>query len=361
MSNQRARRFLGLSLTAFLLLLPLIVPTAGAQTEEEEAEEPSCEPVKEFNAADFPSSANIDHPWLPLIPGNQLVLQGVADRGGGLLPHRVVFTATGLTKVIAGVPTRVMWDLDINEGRLDEAELAFFAQDLEGNVWNIGEYPEEYEEETFIGAPSTWIHGAYAAEGGVHMLAAPTVSDVEYLQGSVEEIEFLDCARVVSMAERSCVPVRCYEPVLLTHERSPLDPEGGIQTKFHSQGVGIVQVGAIDDPEGETLVLVEHRKLSPEALDLANREALRLEKRAYRVSPAYWGSQRIVPPRGPETFRSSRGAQYLRASRWPEARPAPAARWRDDPLKGGKARWCVRALGRRLCKRWANTGSVLPY
>jgi hypothetical protein len=357
MSNQPARRFLGFSLTAFLLLLPLIVPTAGAQ-EEEEAEEPSCEPVKEFNASDFPAAPNINNPWLPLVPGNQLVLQGVADRGGGLLPHRVVFTATSLTKWIAGVPTRVMWDLDINEGRLDEAELAFFAQDLEGNVWNIGEYPEEYAEETFVGAPSTWIHGVQAAEGGVHMLAAPTVSDVEYLQGSVEEIEFLDCAKVVSMSERACPPAGCYDPVLLTHERSPLDPEGGVQTKFHSQGAGIVQVGAIGDPEGETLVLVQHKLLTGPALDLANREALRLDKRAYRVSQPYLSTQPIVPPRGPEPYRASGGRQAMRASSGAETQPA--ARWQGDPLKGGTARWCVRALGRRLCKRWATTGSVLP-
>lgn len=337
MSNRRPGRFVRLSpLAAFLFLLPIVGSSVQAQTEP-----PPCERIGDFEAEDFPSAPTVDNQWLPLIPGTQVVLEGEADRGGGALPHRVVFTATNLTKVIGGVRSRVMWDLDINEGRLSEAELAFFAQDLDGNVWNLGEYPEEYEEETFIGAPSTWIQGLAGAEGGVHMLGEPEVSDLEYLQGWVPDIEFLDCATVVSMTETTCVPVACYDPVLLTHERSPLDPEGGIQTKFHAQGVGIVQIGAIDDPEGETLILVQRQQLGPNAMALVNREALRLDKRAYRVSEVYADTPPIEPPRS--------GPQAQRASE--------RARW-GKGLHGGKASWCVRALGPKLCRKWSR-GSLI--
>ena len=68
---------------------------------------------------------------------------------------------------------------------------------------------------------------------------------------------------MISGEEQVCVPVACFAPVLLTHETSPLDPEGGIQTKYHASGVGIIQVGAVDDPEGETLVLTGRRSSSP--------------------------------------------------------------------------------------------------
>ena len=63
------------------------------------------------------------------MPGTRLTLEGRANRGGGPLPHTVTFTVTDLTKVIAGVRTRVAWDVDVNEGELSETELAFFAQD----------------------------------------------------------------------------------------------------------------------------------------------------------------------------------------------------------------------------------------
>ena len=230
------------------------------------------------------------------MPGTRLTLEGRANRGGGPLPHTVTFTVTDLTKVIAGVRTRVVWDVDVNEGELSETELAFFAQDKRGNVWNLGEYPEEFEEGRFVGAPSTWIAGVAGAEAGLHMVKRPRVGQT-WLQGISLDIDFLDCARVFTIRHQLCLPIGCYSPYLRTHERSPLDPEGGIQTKFHARGVGIVQVGALDDPEGETLVLTNATRLSPEGLAIARAAALKLDARAYSVSEVYGHTPRAeVPP-----------------------------------------------------------------
>ena len=132
----------------------------------------------------------------------------------------------------------------------------------DGNVWNLGEYPEEFEEGRFVGAPSTWIAGVAGAEAGLHMVKRPRVGQT-WLQGISLDIDFLDCARVFTIRHQLCLPIGCYSPYLRTHERSPLDPEGGIQTKFHARGVGIVQVGALDDPEGETLVLTNAHPTQP--------------------------------------------------------------------------------------------------
>jgi hypothetical protein len=253
--------------------------TAGAET-------PPCPQPVEFASAEFPGRPRIDNHWLPLIPGTRLTLEGRANRGGGSLPHTVTFTVTDLTKVIAGVNTRVVWDVDVNEGEVAEAELAFFAQDRDDNLWNLGEYPEEFEDGNFVGAPNTWIAGIADAQAGIHMLDQPTVGQ-SWLQGYAPQIEFLDCATVISKQETICVPVECYDEVLLTHETSPLDAAGGIQTKYHAPGVGIVQIGALDDPEGETLVLTKLERLTPEALAAARNEALRLDARGYAISAVY--------------------------------------------------------------------------
>jgi hypothetical protein len=357
MSNRRPQRWIGLSsFAALLLLLPIAIPSAGAKHKaghNDGSQEETCPRFKQFSAQNFPATPTIDNEWFPLIPGTQLVLEGQADRGAGTQPHRVIFTVTGLTKVIAGVATRVMWDLDINEGRLDEAELAFFAQETDGTVWSLGEYPEEYQEEVFVTASSTWIHGLSDAEGGIHMKGKPEVSDVEYLQGEAASIEFLDCAKVTSTDTRLCVPVGCFNPVVETMEGGPgVDPsdEEGVQTKFHAQGIGIVKVGFINDPEGEILDLVQRNILSANQLDLVNREALRLEKRAYRTGfGSYKESQPIAPSR--TTLRRFRRAQ---------TQPTVAQAGSGTGLRGGKAKWCVNTFGKRLCKRWATTGSVLP-
>jgi hypothetical protein len=255
---------------------------------------PSCD-ITHFNARNFDHPVQIDNRWSPLVPGTQFVMDGVANRTGELLNHQVIVTVTDLTKVINGVRTRVLWDQDINQGQLVEAELAFKAQDDAGNVWNLGEYPEEYENGEFLGAPSTWIAGTARAVPGLLMEGRPALGEPYYLQGMVPPIDFLDCAKVVKLAQRTCIPMKCFKPVQVTHERAPLEPAEGIHRKYYAAGVGNILINAIEnDPEDETLVLTQFRKLSPEELRQARDEALKQDRRAYRVSSAY---RRTAPAR----------------------------------------------------------------
>jgi hypothetical protein len=243
--------------------------------------------------APFSNPARIDNPWFPLKPGTQFTLIGQANRGHGQRRHRVVFTVTDLTKLVNGVRTLVLWDRDYNAGRLQEGELTFHAQDDDGTVWNFGEYPEEYENGKLLGAPDTWIAGLARARQGILMLAQPRVGTPSYLQGWAPKIEFADRARVLRTGVRSCVPVDCYENVLLTDEWNPAEP-GAHQRKYYARGVGNIRVGAAgDDKEGEVLVLVKVRRLSPGAIAWVRKEALKLDERAYRVRPDLY---RSTPP-----------------------------------------------------------------
>jgi len=103
--------------------------------------------AKDFDPNRFDQSPNIDNEWLSEKPGTQFVYEGSAiDDDGRRISRRVVTTITDLTKVIDGVRTVVIWDRDYDDGQLVEGEIAFHAQDNDGNVWLLGEYPEEYEE-----------------------------------------------------------------------------------------------------------------------------------------------------------------------------------------------------------------------
>ena len=263
-SQLRVRSALLSSLAALVLLLASAGAVGASATQTAIA---SCAPAVDFDSNNFSNPTTINNKWFPLVPGTQYILEGQANRGGGTLPHQVIFTVTDLTKVIDGVRTVVVWDRDLNEGQLAEAELSFFAQDKAGNVWNLGEYPEEYEDGVFVGAPSVWISGLAGAEGGLHMLANPRTGTSWYLQGSAPAIEFLDCAKVLKTGEKTCVPINCYDDVLVTDEVSPLDQGGGHQLKYHALGVGIIQVGAVADREGETLVLTRLVHLSQRGLN----------------------------------------------------------------------------------------------
>jgi hypothetical protein len=295
-SNHRRIPFarLGSIVSLVVVVANLATTNAGAANRMTTEGRPKCE-IMPFNKNNFSNPTKIDNKWSPLVPGTQMIMEGVANRTGELLEHQVIFTVTGVTKVIDGVRTRVLWDQDINQGILAEAELAFKAQDNAGNVWNLGEYPEEYENGEFLGAPSTWISGLGQAEGGLLMEGAPKVEPTYYSQGIVPPIDFLDCARVVKLNQQKCTPVDCYKSVQVTHERAPLAPEEGIHRKYYAAGVGNVLINAIaNDPEGETLVLSEVRQLSQQELDEINRTALTMDRRAYRVNSLY---RRTAPAR----------------------------------------------------------------
>jgi hypothetical protein len=236
-----------------------------------------------FERGNFTNPTTIDNRWSPLVPGTQFTFVGRANRGEGRLRHRVVFTVTDLTKVIDGIRTVVMWDRDFNAGRIAEAELAFHAQDDDGNVWNMGEYPEEYKRGRFSGAPDSWLAGLQRARAGILIPGDPKIGMPSYFQGLAPAIEFNDRARVFRMGRRTCVPTGCYRNVLITDEWNPLAPEDGHQRKYYAPGVGNVRVGAAGGKERETLVLTQVRRLSPGALVHVRREALKLERRAHEV------------------------------------------------------------------------------
>jgi hypothetical protein len=279
----------GASAVLLLSLAPAGMARAAGSDAAAGATAPCALPVP-FRSQDFSHGLWIDNKYLPMRPGTQLTYRGQVVEDGKTVTHEVVFTVSDMFKVVDGVPSRVIYDVDLNDGQVAEAELAFFAQDDRGDVWNVGEYPEEYDNGTFTGAPSTWIGGQAGASPGIHMLAQagnPANFGHEYLQGRAPTIDFLDCAQIHGVGTTVTVPEGRFDGVLTTYERSPLESTTAIQTKEHAPGVGIVRIAAINDPEGETLELVENEDLRPPELAQIDRQVRALDRRAYRVSEVY--------------------------------------------------------------------------
>ena len=242
----------------------------------------------------FTAPTQVDNPMFPLVPGTEFSYAGTLAEGGHTRPHTVVFTISGLTKKIHGVTTVVAWDRDFLGGKLQEQELAFFAQDDAGNVWNFGEYPEEYEHGRFTGAPSTWIRGTGHAYGGIHMLARPTAG-VSYREGLVPPIEFDDVSKVTGTGQTACMHGRCYPHVLVVDETSPNDPASGHQIKYYSPGVGLVRVGARGGDSIELLTLVGVRHLGKSAMAGVTHEVLAMDRRAFDIKKVYRVTGPAVP------------------------------------------------------------------
>jgi len=262
--------------------------TAGEPTPEATAR-PAPEPKhEEFNPDNFERSTVIDNEWLPLKPATQWVFKGYTTEDEEEIPHRLEFTVTDLTKEIQGVRTVVAWIEDYSDGELIEKEIAFYAQDNDGNVWYLGEHPEEYDEGRFVKAP-TWVAGFQEARAGIKMWAEPKVGMPPYFQGWGPAVDWTDYAQVDKLVRDACVPAGCYEDILVIAESS-LDETDVFQIKHYARGVGEIRTGWRGEPETpEGLQLVELTQLEREAMAAVRAEALALEAHAYEISKDVYG------------------------------------------------------------------------
>jgi hypothetical protein len=240
----------------------------------------------------FSTPLAITNPLFPLMAGTQFTYEGTIVDSDGTHEHSVIFTVTDLVKHVDGTQTVVALDQDYLEGKLQEQELAFFAQDNAGNVWNFGEYPEEYDNGKLSGAPSTWIRGSGGAYGGMHVLGQPRVG-LQYREGLVPAIQFDDVSKVTSVSQHACVKAGCFNSVMVVDETSPNDPASGHQVKYYAPGTGLVKVGANGGDSREFLQLTAVRHLTTAALAKWRAEALAMDKRAYKVAAKVY---RVTPP-----------------------------------------------------------------
>jgi hypothetical protein len=265
-------------------------PEATEIATEPASNDQSTEPqFPDFDAKSFSNPTTINNKWIPMKPGTFWAYEGTAvDDEGNNVDRRIEFTVTDLTKEIQGVTTVVGWIEDFTDGELGEKEIAFYAQDNDGNVWYFGEHPEDYEKGKFIEAP-TWIAGFQDAKPGIILMANPEVGGPNVYQGWGPEVGWSDYGQVEQMAQENCVPVACYKDVLVNVEASLAEP-GAFQLKYYAPDVGEIRIGwKGDDPTKEELEMVEYKQLSPDELADAHAQALELDKHAYEVSPEAYG------------------------------------------------------------------------
>ncbi len=240
-------------------------------------------PIEDFDPDAFDRPTIIDNPWFPLKPGMRYVWAGNSiDEEGDVWPHSVVFTVTALTKVIDGVRTVVCWDRDLVDGELVETEIVFFAQDNDGAVWSLGEYPEEYEDEDFVAAPC-WIHGIKDAKAGIMMPAMPELGTPSFSQGWAPSVGFTDRGVVYETGRKTTVPFGAYEDVLVIDESNKEEPDAHA-LKYYARGMGCIRVGSRGEGDQEILELIKVEQLGPEEMAKVRDEALKLETRAYEIS-----------------------------------------------------------------------------
>lgn len=280
---------------------PAATATEMSEDEPTPVEDPAEDPefaLPDFEAAKFSNPTDIDNEYFPMTPGTQSVFEGITEEGGRQVPHSIIFTVTDLTKEIMGVNSVMAYIVDYSDGELVEAEIAFYAQADDGTVWFMGEHPEVYEDGIMVEAP-TWIPGFKGAQAGIVMKAKPELDLPSYGQGWGPAVNWTDRGRVVGLGEQTCVPVDCYEDVLIIEEFNQSEPDA-IQVKYYAPGVGNVQVGwRGEDASHEELELTEFTQLGPEDLAKIRDEALALEAHAFEISKEVYALTKPSEQRAP--------------------------------------------------------------
>jgi hypothetical protein len=197
---------------------------------------------------------------------------------------------TDMTKTINGVQTVVARDRDFTNGKAEEIELTFFAQDDFGTVWYFGEYSEEYDDKRIVKSP-LWLAGLRKARAGIMMPGHPSTGTPDYAEGwGGSDLHWNDRAKVHKVGVKDCVPTGCYSDIVMIDEFNPDEP-GEHQLKYYAPNVGGTRTGwsGAKEEEREELALASRKNLGPRALADLREDVLDEEQRAYHRSPGTYG------------------------------------------------------------------------
>jgi hypothetical protein len=184
--------------------------------------------------ADFADT--IDNPYWPMAPGTKWVYRESDTKGNA---QRVKVTVTDRTRDISGVQATVVHDKVTERGELIENTFDWYAQDVCGNVWYMGENTKEYENGQVVTTAGSWEHGVDGAFAGVVVPSDPQVGMTyrqEYYAGEAE-----DAAEILSIDEQAQVSFGHFNDVLLTKDFTPLHPRI-LEYKLYAPGIGPVLV-----------------------------------------------------------------------------------------------------------------------
>ena len=206
---------------------PTANPTQGASSTLPQDDEPV-----ELDPADF--VAEIDNPYWPMKPGNKWVYKETDAEGNEM---QVEVTVTSDKKNILGISATVVHDVVTQDGAVKEDTLDWYAQDVHGNIWYMGEDTKEYENGVVVSTEGSWEAGVDGAQAGILVPANPEADMTyrqEYYAGEAE-----DRAKVLSLDEHVEVPYGAFDGCLQTEDSTALDPDV-LEHKYYCRGLGPV-------------------------------------------------------------------------------------------------------------------------
>ena len=202
-----------------------------------------------IDPADFVTT--IDNPYFPLAPGTVTVFEGTSDGE----PEVVTVRVTGRTKTIQGIPCVVVRDTVRVNGEIAEDTFDWYAQDVDGNVWYMGEDTKEYDGGEVVSTEGSWEAGVDGALPGVIMPADPTIGLAYTQEHDAGQAE--DKGKILALGRQVSVPYGSFDRVLVTEDWTPLE-QNVLERKSYAPGIGVVYEELVKGGQ-EVLRLVDVR------------------------------------------------------------------------------------------------------
>jgi len=218
-----------------------------------------------FDATSFPGvPLTINNPYWPLIEGTSFAYRAVAADECEFNKMVVTYDTYYLSDV--GVTAHVIHDqewiteqdddgnCDTSTARLIEDTMDYYAQDIVGNIWYMGENTWSYDDETLqCSQQGSWEAGKPAgnpdvdpAQAGIIMLASPE-SGLRYQQEYLAD-EAEDWGAVTRTNGTVSIDYGDFDNCTVIKEWSPLEP-GSVEHKHYCL-----------NPAGSGLVFIEELK-----------------------------------------------------------------------------------------------------
>lgn len=188
-------------------------------------------------------AAEVTNPLFPLAPGTVWTYQGPEET--------IVVTVTDERRTILGISAVVVHDTASIGGEVIEDTFDFYAQDLDGNVWYLGEDTKELDHGTVTSTEGSWEAGVDNAKPGILIPATPTVGTPyrqEYLPCEAE-----DMGEVVALDQSVTIDGTVHAGCLQTLDTTPLEPDLR-EHKFYCPGIGLALIVDLETDTQETLI-----------------------------------------------------------------------------------------------------------
>ncbi len=190
------------------------------------------------------------NPYFPLVPGYKWTY--ISEEDG----ETVTVEVMSEVKMIEEIPTIVVNDTVVltETDELIENTDDYYAQDLDGNVWYMGEIALNFEDGDLVDIDGSWQTGRDGALPGIIMFAVPVVDTVYRQEYLIAEAE--DAGRITSITgSGESEAASCDGDCVITDDFTPIEPDE-LEEKVYAPGVGVIL--EIDPEEGEpVLELIE--------------------------------------------------------------------------------------------------------